>query len=230
MPFQPRPQPDTTSPLIEAIDAQLDWHRLFPDDHPRELEIGSGKGLFLLNAGQSRPNVNFVGIELARKYARNAADRVAKRGLTNVRVVWGDAKALIARAIPDHSVQAIHVYFPDPWWKKRHRKRRMFQPGFVALAARLLIPGGRLEIATDVESYHEEILDLLRSSPAFLEIPVDPVADPQHDLDYRTHFERKYRIEGRPIFRSRFAAKSFATPEEADKCPVLPATDDSTAD
>jgi tRNA (guanine-N7-)-methyltransferase len=214
----------TTGPtpaLVEAIGGTLDWDALFAAGRPRELEIGSGKGLFLLNAGRRHPDVDFVGIELARKYARRAAERLERHGLANVRVVWGDARRLLG-SVPDRSVRAVHVYFPDPWWKKRHRKRRMFQPEFIAQAARVLVPGGRLEIATDVGSYFEEIVALMADSPAFATLPALDPGDPEHDLDYLTHFERKYRIEGRPIFRARYATRSDPPREGSAPCDVAP--------
>ena len=206
---------DPTPPLVEAIDGQLDWDGLFEDRAERELEVGSGKGLFLLNAARRHPEVQFVGIELSRKYARRAAERLARHGLTNVRVVWGDARRLIATRVPDASVLAVHVYFPDPWWKKRHRKRRIWEPGFVEQVARVLRGRGRLEIATDVESYYLEIMCLLRGDRRFEERSVDDPARPEHDLDYLTHFERKYRIEGRPIFRARFVRSERRPVEES---------------
>lgn len=205
---------DPTTPLVEAIDGQLDWDGLFETEAERELEVGSGKGLFLLNAGQRHPEVQFVGIELSRKYARRSAERLARNGLKNVRVVWGDARRLIALQVPDRAVRAVHVYFPDPWWKKRHRKRRIFDAGFVKQVARVLKDQGRLEIATDVESYFEEIRELLRSDACFEERPADDPLQPQHDLDYLTHFERKYRIEGRPIYRARYVRRSGPCSEE----------------
>jgi tRNA (guanine-N7-)-methyltransferase len=209
---------DPTPPtLIEAIDGRLDWDGLFETRAPRELEVGSGKGLFLLNAGRRHPEVQFVGIELARKYARRAAERLARNGVANARVIWGDAKRLIAAHVPDGSLRAVHVYFPDPWWKKRHRKRRLFEPGFVDQVARILTPGGRLEVATDVETYLADILALLRGDARFEERAAGCPAEPEHDLDYLTHFERKYRMEGRPIHRARFARSGAPTGEETER-------------
>ncbi len=102
------------------------WPEIFGNDHPVELEIGSGKGLFLANAAQARPGHNFLGIEMAKKYAYKAAVRVAKLALGNVRVLPGDALLFMSKYAPPASLQAAHVYFPDPWWKARHKKRRVF--------------------------------------------------------------------------------------------------------
>ena len=192
--------PHILSPL-EQLPIPVSWSALYGNDQPVELEIGSGKGLFLANAGRARPDHNFFGIELARKYARRAADRVAKLGLTNVRVLPGDALLLMAKYVPDASLAALHVYFPDPWWKSRHRKRRVFNKPLVLSAERTLIPGSDFHVVTDVEEYFGVITELMAEHPRFAVQPVPEPHDATHELDYLTNFERKYRIEGRPIYR-----------------------------
>jgi tRNA (guanine-N7-)-methyltransferase len=182
----------------------LCWNALFGNDHPVELEVGSGKGLFLANAAAAMPGHSFLGIELSRKYARLATERVARHGLGNVRVLSGDAKLFLSRHVPARSLRAVHVYFPDPWWKTRHKKRRVFGEALVADIERGLQPGGDLWVATDVEEYFGVISDLMASHPAFEERPVVDPRTPEHDLDYLTNFERKYRIEGRPIYRRHY--------------------------
>ena len=126
----------TTDPGVVAVD----WSAIFGNDQPVELEVGSGKGLFLANAARANPAHNFVGVELARKYARLAAERLAKLGISNARVWPGDAD-ILARRVPDVSLRAVHVYFPDPWWKKRHKKRRVFTDGLVDQIERVIVPG-----------------------------------------------------------------------------------------
>jgi tRNA (guanine-N7-)-methyltransferase len=177
------------------------WTEVFGNEHPVELEVGSGKGLFLANAAQAEPGHNFLGIELSRKYAKHAAERLAKHGLVNVRVVAGDARLFLARYVPPASLNAVHVYFPDPWWKQRHKKRRVFAEPLVADIERTLAPGGELRVATDVAEYFGVIQRLVADHPRFQERPAPEATIPEHDLDYLTNFERKYRIEGRPIYR-----------------------------
>jgi tRNA (guanine-N7-)-methyltransferase len=189
--------------LVEVLEqaATLAWPAVFGNDNPVEIEVGSGKGLFLLTSGQARPDVNFLGIEIFRKYQLYAATRLAKRGLTNVKVACADARAFLAERVAPGSVQAIHVYFPDPWWKTRHRKRRLFTPAFADSCERALQPGGRLFVVTDVESYYQVITETVAQHPKLpLERPTE--GEPRHDLDYLTNFERKYRKEGRPIYRA----------------------------
>ncbi len=180
----------------------LNWAELFGDARPVEIEVGSGKGLFLASAASRNPERSYLGIELARKYARLAAERLVKRGIGNVRVWPGDARALLATRIPASSVRAVHVYFPDPWWKKRHKKRRVFTGALVDSVVRVLEPGGTLHVATDVEEYFHVIRELVAARPELSEQPAPPVREPEHDLDYLTNFERKFRIEGRAIHRA----------------------------
>jgi len=180
----------------------LNWTELFGAGRPVELEVGSGKGLFLVNAAKERPGHDFFGVEMSRKYARLAAERALKHGLSNVKLCSADARIVLARQVTDASLRAIHVYFPDPWWKKRHKKRRVFTESLVASAVRTLEPGGQLHVATDVEEYFEVIRSLIAGRPELLELPPPQIKVPEHELDYLTNFERKFRIEGRSIYRA----------------------------
>jgi tRNA (guanine-N7-)-methyltransferase len=182
----------------------LSWSVVFGNDRPVELEIGSGKGLFLQNAALQSPDRNFFGVELSRKYAGRAAERVVKHGLKNVRVWPGDARRFLHQLVASNSLHAVHVYFPDPWWKARHKKRRVFAEPLLADIERGLVPGGRLWLATDVEEYFGVILDLVATRPRFVRQDWPEPTSPEHDLDYLTNFERKYRLEGRRIFRAAF--------------------------
>lgn len=200
-------------PLIDLSSQYREWESvpkpwsgeaLFGRTAPLELEIGSGKGLFLAAAGQMRPEHNFLGVEIAKKYARHAAARCARAGLSNVVVIGGDGRPLLAEVLPDAAVRAVHIYFPDPWWKKRHHKRRLMNPQFLAQVWRVLERDGRLHFWTDVEEYFVAALETIRESTRFhgpLPVPEKP---PEHDLDYRTHFERRMRKHGLPVFRSEF--------------------------
>jgi tRNA (guanine-N7-)-methyltransferase len=148
--------------------------------------------------------VNFLGVEIVRKYQLFSATRLAKRALGNVRVAGSDARVLLRDRVVPGSVQAVHVYFPDPWWKKRHHKRRVFTAEFAATCARILRHGGRLCIATDVAEYHAVMADLVAAQPSLRPLPPPEPGTPAHDLDYLTNFERKFRKQGKPIFRQQY--------------------------
>jgi tRNA (guanine-N7-)-methyltransferase len=182
--------------------APLDWRAFFGNAGPVELEVGCGRGLFLVTAATTRPQTNFFGVEYDYKEGRRAARRLQKRALPNVRILGADARIALPRFIPDGSLDALHVYFPDPWWKRRHRKRRIWNPEFVAQGARMLRPGGLLHAWTDVEEYFGVIVELVGGNPGFRPLP-PPVERPAaHDMDYHTSFERKKRKDGLTIYRA----------------------------
>lgn len=189
---------------LEQLPTPWDTAALFGRDAPLEIEMGSGKGLFLESASAARAEHNFLGVEIAHKFAEAAAARVARRGRTNVRVVDGDGLRLFREFLPDETAVAVHVYFPDPWWKKRHRKRRVMNEPFIRDVQRVLVPGGSLHFWTDVEEYFNESLDLIAAVSTLTgPLPV-PERPPEHDLDYRTHFERRMRMHGEPIYRAEY--------------------------
>jgi tRNA (guanine-N7-)-methyltransferase len=196
--------PEELAPYLLAVPdppAPLAWPAVFGNDRPVELEVGFGKGLFLLTAALACPDVNFAGVEIVRKYQLFTATRLAKRGLGNVRLACADARLFLRDCVPAASLQAVHVYFPDPWWKKRHHKRRVFTPEFAAQCARVLLPGGRLHVVTDVADYFGLMREALAPQASFRPLPPPEPEGPAHDLDYLTNFERKFRQQGRPIYR-----------------------------
>ncbi len=199
LPGLPHPgRPPTSAPSPPP--APLNGRALFGNDNPVELEVGSGKGLFLLTQAQQRPEVNFLGIEIVRKYQLFTANRLARRGLRNARIACADARPFLRDWVAAASLQAVHIYFPDPWWKKRHHKRRVFTAEFAGACAQALQPGGRLSVATDVEEYAHLIAEEVASTP-LVPLPPPQPGTPEHELDYLTNFERKYRQQGKPIWR-----------------------------
>jgi tRNA (guanine-N7-)-methyltransferase len=182
----------------------LNWADLFQRDRAVEMEIGFGKGLFLVNAAIRNPEINFVGVEIARKYQLFTATRLAKRSLSNVRLAKSDARQFLRDYVGPRCVDAIHVYFPDPWWKKRHLKRRVFTQDFACQCERVLKPGGRLCVATDVQEYFHAIAALVEQTTQ-LE-PVDLCARRTCDSreDFLTNFERKFLLQGKEIYQASF--------------------------
>jgi tRNA (guanine-N7-)-methyltransferase len=155
-----------------------------------------------------------LGIEIARKYQLLTATRLAVRGLKNVRLALADARVFLRDRVAGESLQALHVYFPDPWWKKRHRKRRVFTGEFAAECQRALRGGGLLHVATDVEEYFQVIRHEVAEHTRLRELPPPPEQAPAHDLDYLTNFERKFRKQGLPIYRATFERVEVESTEE----------------
>ncbi len=200
------PEFDLSRHLRSADELPDPWdpQQLFRRLAPLEVEVGTGKGLFLRAAAAAHPNHDYLGIEVAQKYARFAAAGLAKRNLSNALVVVGDAVALFQNLLPDASVAAVHVYFPDPWWKARHKKRRVMREAFLHHVQRVLTDDGLLHFWTDVEEYFQTGLDLVAAHTTLsgpLEVPESPA---EHDLDYRTHFERRTRLHGQRVYRAEF--------------------------
>jgi tRNA (guanine-N7-)-methyltransferase len=180
----------------------LSWPAVFGNDNPVEIEVGFGKGLFLVTASAVCPAVNFLGVEIVRKYQLFTATRLAKRQRANVRLACADARQFLRDYVGPASVQALHAYYPDPWWKKRHHKRRLFTPEFVHECARVLRLGGLLHVVTDVEDYFTRITEMVGQHTSLRRLP--PLAPRQaaHDLDYLTNFERKARKRGLAVYRA----------------------------
>ncbi len=188
---------------IRENEDQARWDRLFDNEKPVEVEIGCGKGRFLINSAMAYPEINYIGIERALRYFRIMKERVVRRDLANVRLLRDDAVYFVERFIPDGAVSAYHIYFPDPWPKKRHRKRRLFNTRFLEEIERTLAAGGTLDFATDYVEYFEEIQSLLEASDrldVLGEIP-ERVRELGRDL---TNFETKYTAEGRAIHRGAY--------------------------
>lgn len=190
---------DARDPILDLARASvpLDASALFGGARPLEIELGAGKGRFALEWATAHPGVGLVAVERARTYLEMAARGAARAGLANVRFVHTTAEDLIFRCLTPSSIAAAHVYFPDPWPKKRHHKRRFFRGGNIARLAEVLTPGGLLRVKTDHQEYAEVIAATLAAEPrlrpvapeaAFAEVPA-------------SNFEIKYASEGRPVHR-----------------------------
>lgn len=206
------PPPDLFPYFRTVIDVNevIDWAALFGNDHPVEIDIGCGRGLFLLTASLAHPERNYLGVELDYTVGRRAAKRLQKRSLPNARLFGGDVRILLTKWIRPHSLDAAHVYFPDPWWKRRHMRRRLFTDVFVDQVSRVLKPGAILHSWTDVEDYFHVISGLMNHHPDFETLPPPDERAPEHDLDYQTNFERRKRKDGLPIYRGQWRRRPLA--------------------
>ncbi|MBI4870397.1 MAG: tRNA (guanosine(46)-N7)-methyltransferase TrmB [Candidatus Riflebacteria bacterium] len=164
--------PDPSSPSLAHIlvptfglEEAYDWRKEFGRPGPIRLEIGPGKGLWLTKVAGADPDSCWIGVEYLEKRARWIAQKVSRAGLTNVRVIWHEAREALSELFAPGSVDAITVNFPDPWPKRRHRRRRLIQPPFCALMARALRPGGETLLVTDVLDYAREMVDFMDATP-----------------------------------------------------------------
>nr|WP_243435950.1 tRNA (guanosine(46)-N7)-methyltransferase TrmB [Acanthopleuribacter pedis] len=186
--------------VLEQQQAPLNLKDLFGNENPVELEIGIGKGLFITRSGVNHPDTNWIGIEIRRKYLNMARERVEKRPLGNVRLICGEALGFLEEYLPDNSLSVIHVYYPDPWPKKRHHKRRLFGEAFMAQVHRVLKPGGHLLIATDHLGYWEHIQEVLQAQ-TYLD-PAERLPEDPDGATGLTNFAIKYQAEGRQSYRT----------------------------
>lgn len=184
------PRTDGASPM--------DFAEIFGNDHPVTIEIGSGKGRFLLQEGAARPEHNFLGIEKSLHYFRVIVDRVQRAGLSNVRVINYDAISVLEKMIPAASIHEVHIYFPDPWPRPRERKRRLVRPALLLEIDRILVPGGAGYYVTDHREYFEKSVPLFDSTFETASGEIQP------DSPARTNYEAKYREEGRAIYQVAF--------------------------
>jgi tRNA (guanine-N7-)-methyltransferase len=143
----------------------LDLDRVFGRSAPRVLEIGFGNGDMLVELATASPGSDFIGVEVHPPGVGHCLLAIESRGLTNVRVIAHDAVEVLASQFPESSLDEVLLYFPDPWPKKRHHKRRIVQPAFASLVASRLKPGGRFKLATDWEPYAAWMLEVLNAAP-----------------------------------------------------------------
>ena len=180
---------------LNAVTIPLQWPDIFGNPGPVHVEIGSGKGRFLLQLAAENPDLSLLAVERAAKYHRMVCDKAARRGLSHVRLLRTTAEDLLFRLLAPMSVDALYVLFPDPWPKKRHHKRRLFKTEVTEAMVRCLKPGAPLLIKSDHPGYAEVIESVLEQTSGLT--PTDP-EEAFSGLPV-TGFESKYILEGRKI-------------------------------
>jgi len=180
------------------------WAEIFGNSNPVEVEIGFGKGAFLLALARNNPDRNFFGVEFAKRWSFRLSRLIERDGPSNVIAVHADFTCLVRTMIWLESVSVYHLYFPDPWWKKRHQRRRLFREDFVNALTRTLTPGGTIFLASDVEEYFIEIVRQFSAAPELTQFSWERNQVNKRGKLILTDFERKYRKEGRPIFYTGF--------------------------
>jgi tRNA (guanine-N7-)-methyltransferase len=199
-------RPEPAGAEFVTLLAPPDWSLVFGGRGPLELEIGSGAGAFALGHAARHPEVRYVAIEWRKKYARELEHRARAQGLSNVRVVEADARAVIPRLFAPGSLACIHLQFPDPWWKRAHRKRAILTRGFATLLLSLAAPGGVFDLRTDVRARAEEMLATLEAAGWNNPLgrgsfhPTDPEEVPSSR-------ERRYLETGMPVYRARLTKR-----------------------
>ena len=183
------------------LSGRINFCDIFGRSSPVHIEIGSGKATFLVNEAKTKPYDNFLGIEWCNKIYRYAVDRVGRWGLGNVRIIRDDAALFIKESVPDGAVDCFHIYFPDPWPKKRHHKRRFISSKNLEELLRCLKSGGIIKVATDHADYFEQIKQVM-ADKRLKTVEFFPTSGAQPDKGEwaGTNFERKYLKDGRQIF------------------------------
>ena len=171
------------------------WEAVFDNAHPVAIEVGPGRGDFLMAHARTHPAQNILGIERSPNRARAIQERLDAVRLRNARVLNADAPCVVT-ALPGLCVAAYHIQFPDPWWKRRHHRRRLFTAQFVGSLRRTLVPGGTIELVTDVADYWALAQHLLDAEPGHERITAGETSD------VVTTFARKAERRGVPLYRS----------------------------
>ncbi len=176
---------------IDEGDSIIDLNELFGRDAPKVLEIGFGNGASLAQMASAQPDQDFVGIEVHRPGVGQLLKAIDEQGLTNLRVACTDAVVLLQDRITDNALDRLQLYFPDPWHKKRHHKRRIIQPSFVELLSQKIKSGGHLHMATDWQHYAEQMLEDLSNNSDFINCGDDSGYIERPDYRPLTKFEQR---------------------------------------
>jgi len=193
---------------IPFVGDRIELSETFGRDAPRVLDIGFGDGEALLTAAARHPEIDYLGIEVHEPGVGHLLALIERSALGNIRLVVGDAVEVIERMLPDRSFDAVNLFFPDPWPKKRHHKRRIVKPDFVGEVARILKPAGLFHIATDWANYAEQIAATLGSSTSFVEQGLDALREEPLAFRAPTKFERRGRRLGHEVVDLRYRRES----------------------
>jgi len=191
--------------VLGSREGAVDWQSVFGNDLPVELELGSGKGRFIIRSALQFPEKNFFGVERAAKFFHIMKQRICDSAALNIRILKADADDFIRNYVAPGSVAACHIYFPDPWPKTRHRKRRLINPGFLQAVKEALAVNGTVFFATDYADYFKVMVASAASTAGLEEVyrttiqPVEAEAE-----EAATHYERKYLMQGRPIYKGAY--------------------------
>src|ERR1043166_3086963 len=197
--FLPRDEMPSLLYRLPSILERLDLALLFPRHRPLEVELGSGDGSFLAEYAASHPEQNFIGVERLLGRIRKMARKGERAKLTNLRGIRIESSYFLEYLLPPHSVAALHIYFPDPWPKRKHQRHRLINERFPTLAHQALAPGGRVYLRTDDREYFEQMKAVFNACPLF-----HPVATPGELSQFLTDFERDFASRGIETLRAAY--------------------------
>jgi tRNA (guanine-N7-)-methyltransferase len=185
---------------ITSIVQRLDLASMFPQAGPLEVELGSGDGSFLANYAKLHPGRNFLGVERLLGRLRKLDRKALRAGLANLRALRIESAYFLEYLLPPRSASAIHIYFPDPWPKRKHRKNRLIDERFTQIAAQALLPGGFVWLRTDDQDYFSQMVTSFATNPSFrlVETPAELTA-------IVTDFERNFHARGVPTLQAAYA-------------------------
>jgi tRNA (guanine-N7-)-methyltransferase len=186
---------------LTSIVQQIDLAALFPQARPLEVELGCGDASFLADYARRHPERNFVGVERLLGRMRKLDRKGRRAGLTNLRGVQIESSYFLQYLLPPGLASALHIYFPDPWPKKRHRKNRLINESFPQLAGTTLVPGGVVYLRTDDEDYFAQMTDVFGASREF-----QRTETPSELAELLTDFEREFHARGIPTLRAAYQA------------------------
>lgn len=207
---------DEKDPWFLDIVERPDWKTVFDRDQPLKLEIGFGMGEFLIEMAAREPQSNFIGIDFYHKGIGKLLARIRNRGLSNIRLVHGDVRKKMPTLFEDGELDTVYINFPDPWPRKRHRKRRLIQPDFLRRLALKLAPGGRVCLSTDSQPYAREMLEYFNSNSKFQNR--HPQAGFLEDRDGlpKSKFEKSFLYASDPVYYLEYTRRAATGQTESD--------------
>ncbi|MDG6778634.1 tRNA (guanosine(46)-N7)-methyltransferase TrmB [Thiomicrorhabdus sp. zzn3] len=179
---------------------RLNFAEVFGREAPTIVEIGFGMGKSLAEMAEANPQQNYIGIEVHRPGVGALLKLIEEKGLTNIRIFNHDAIEVLEQCIPKNSLDGVYLFFPDPWHKKRHHKRRIVQPAFAKTIASHLKPGGHFHMATDWENYAEHMMEVMSAAPDFRNTQAQGEYTPRPDYRPLTKFEQRGQRLGHGVW------------------------------
>ena len=188
----------------QSMEPPFSWQQIFGNSAAVEVEIGFGKCGFLLSMSNDRPAVNFLGIEISRKYYRKGVKKIQRAQLSNVKLLQGEAFHIFKRYVPDESIANLYINCPDPWPKKRHAKRRLLSSAFIEEVSQKLLPEGCIDIATDVPAYMEETLEVFQGSERYRNLYALTHEELNGQRRYFSEYEEQFLQAGKIMHYAKF--------------------------